>query len=144
MQIVISIVYMKTYSVLKAPPVFTKDYQPIRKQGVFFRAGVARRRAIFKIRGIAPPWLSIIKQRPASVLCKIVTKVKSDLRPLFGSSIHDRFKLGFLTFKTAYILKIARHRYAKLCITVIMESKRLCKAKDYVKQRHKGGSNMAV
>ena len=40
--------------VFQAPPVFTKDHQTIGKQGVFFRAGVARRRAIFKIRRIAP------------------------------------------------------------------------------------------
>jgi hypothetical protein len=36
---------------MTALPVFTKDHQTIGKQGVFFRAGVARRRAIFKTRG---------------------------------------------------------------------------------------------
>jgi hypothetical protein len=43
-----------TENPIKAPPVFTKDHQIIGKQGVFFRAGVARRRAIIKMIGIAP------------------------------------------------------------------------------------------
>ncbi|MDB5032689.1 MAG: hypothetical protein JWP71_3410 [Mucilaginibacter sp.] len=45
----------------KPPPVFTKDHQIIGKQGVFFRAGVARRRAIFTLRGIAPPVIGLRK-----------------------------------------------------------------------------------
>ncbi len=40
---------------------------------------------------------------------KVRTKVKSNLRTAKASTVHDRFKLGFIVPEIAHVLEITRH-----------------------------------
>jgi hypothetical protein len=62
------------------------------------------------------------------VLGKFATKVKSGLRPLLGSSIHDGFKLGFITLSPTQQTETTKGTLFGAFNAIIMESKRLCKA----------------
>jgi|GEM_PF-6528743 hypothetical protein len=50
---------------------------------------------------------------------KVFTEVKRRLASLQSRAIHDAFKLAFIILEVSDVLKISRHGYAKLCITII-------------------------